>query len=304
MVDSSADEGHLRATGEGAFDLNKKRYNVAVSRARDQILMVHSFDLINLRSDDLRHQLLQHIQNPRSSIQAYEQEVDKTESPFEKEVLKRLTASGFKVRTQWEVGYYRIDMVVEGGGKRLAVECDGDRYHPIEKLADDMERQSVLERLGWQFARIRGSAFFRDPDLAMKSVLERLEEIGILPEIHRPEEYSTDMTLINELDQLINEGIDLIDDDDQVSVKEKENSSSETRKDKASSIIKLEELILSYGQAVHISDLCKDISIDRGYKRLSSNLRRKIELEIKAAVKKGMIIVEDDMVQLVRSMEI
>jgi very-short-patch-repair endonuclease len=198
-----------------------------------------------------------------SRLRVGEQEVDKTESPFEKEVLKRLTAAGFKVRTQWEVGYYRIDMVVEGGGKRLAVECDGDRYHPIEKLADDMERQSVLERLGWQFARIRGSAFFRDPDLAMKSVLERLEEIGILPEIHRPEEYSTDMTLINELDQLINEGIDLIDDDDQVSVKEKENSSSETSKDKASSFIKLEELILSYGQAVHISELCKDISIDR-----------------------------------------
>ncbi|WP_406707183.1 hypothetical protein [Tunturiibacter gelidoferens] len=32
--------------------------------------------------------------------------------------------------------------------ERLAVECDGDRFHTLETLQSDMERQAVLERLG------------------------------------------------------------------------------------------------------------------------------------------------------------
>ncbi|MGA7626452.1 MAG: hypothetical protein WCA91_23035, partial [Candidatus Acidiferrales bacterium] len=50
---------------------------------------------------------------------------------------------------QWRVGTYRIDLVVEANHKRMAVECD--RYHPLDKLGEDMERQAVLERMGWIF---------------------------------------------------------------------------------------------------------------------------------------------------------
>ena len=35
---------------------------------------------------------------------------------------------------------YRIDLVVESSNGRLAVECDGDRFHSIETVADDMAR--------------------------------------------------------------------------------------------------------------------------------------------------------------------
>lgn len=182
MVDSAADTNTLRTTGDGAFEQTKKRYNVAASRARDQLWVIHSFDPdLHLTAADIRSRLLQHVRDPDSSVRNFEQEVGRTESPFEKEVLKRLTSAGFKVRTQVEVGYFRIDLVVEGNGKRLAVECDGDRYHPIEKLAEDMNRQAILERLGWKFARIRGSSFYRDPDQAMTPVFERLHELEILP---------------------------------------------------------------------------------------------------------------------------
>jgi very-short-patch-repair endonuclease len=207
MVDSPASEGPLRATGDGAFELIKKRYNVAASRARDQMWVMHSFDPDeHLKSTDLRLKLLQHIRAPFASLGAFNQEVGKTESPFERAVLKRLTDAGYRVKSQWQVGYYRIDMVVEGAGKRLAVECDGDRYHPMEKLAGDMERQSILERLGWQFVRIRGSAFFRHPDLAMRPLFERLGELGIPPEANIDDAPAADMTLLDELDDLIRDG--------------------------------------------------------------------------------------------------
>ena len=98
-------------------------------------------------------------------------------------------------------------MFVEGIGKRLAVECDGDRYHPIEKLAEDMNRQAILERLGWKFARIRGSAFYRNPDQAMESVFTRLDELAILPNTSSVSgSGKNDTTLIDELKSIISNG--------------------------------------------------------------------------------------------------
>jgi len=70
---------------------------------------------------------------------------------------------------------------VEGDGKRLAIECDGDRYQPVEKLPEDMDRQSVLERMGWIFTRIRSSEFLRNPTRAMKFRVRKLETLEIPP---------------------------------------------------------------------------------------------------------------------------
>lgn len=210
MVDSAIDSNPLRATGDGAFEQTKKRYNVAVSRARDQIWVIHSFDPdLHLKVTDLRYRLLQHVRDPDSSVRNFEQEVGRTESPFEKEVLRRLTSAGFKVKTQVEVGYFRIDMVVEGVGKRLAVECDGDRYHPLEKLAEDMSRQAILERLGWKFVRIRGSAFYRDPNHAMSTVFKRLAELEIHPIANGDRDKSGgERVLIDQLQEIMRNGFE------------------------------------------------------------------------------------------------
>ena len=55
--------------------------------------------------------------------------------------------------------------------------------HGPEKLQEDMARQAILERLGWQFVRIRGSIFFRDEDRAMRPLFQRLEELGITADL-------------------------------------------------------------------------------------------------------------------------
>jgi very-short-patch-repair endonuclease len=110
-----------------------------------------------------------------------EEKSKRTGSVFEREVLKRLVRAGYRVTPQWRVGAYRIDLVVEANHKRMAVECDGDRYHPFDKLGEDMERQAILERMGWVFFRIRGSEFFRDADRAMEPVFAKLESLEIVP---------------------------------------------------------------------------------------------------------------------------
>lgn len=183
LVDATAVNGPLPMRGPGTQDMYKKRFNVAASRARDQLWVVYSLDpATNLKPGDLRLQLIKHAQNP-FAISAYAKRLEqKTESEFEKLVLRSLVQAGYRVTPQWQVGAYRIDMVVEGGGKRLAVECDGDKWHPPEKLQEDIARQAILERLGWSFVRLRGSQFFRNPNQAMEEVFQKLREQEIPPE--------------------------------------------------------------------------------------------------------------------------
>ena len=171
----------------------KKRFNVAVSRARDQVWVVHSLDYKrDLKPGDLRRQLLEWADNPKAFINRMEEE--KAESPFEKEVIRRLSTRGYRVIPQYQVGAYRIDIVVEGSHRRVAVECDGDRYHSTtEQIRYDLDRQALLERLGWQFIRIRGTEFFRDPENTMRRVERELSHLEVEPigpknEGHRDDE--------------------------------------------------------------------------------------------------------------------
>ncbi|HEY1471419.1 MAG TPA: AAA domain-containing protein [Candidatus Acidoferrum sp.] len=178
LVDT-AERGALSLRDQELF---KQRFNVAASRARDQMWIVHSLTPGNdLKPDDLRRQLIEHAEDPARLMRALEEKEKRTPSNFEREVMKRIVAAGYRVTPHWKIGTFRIDLVVEGGGKRLAIECDGDRYHPLEKLPEDMDRQSVLERMGWIFTHIRSSEFLRNPARAMKPVFEKLEMLEIPP---------------------------------------------------------------------------------------------------------------------------
>ncbi|MCI0664227.1 MAG: AAA domain-containing protein, partial [Acidobacteria bacterium] len=180
VVNGPDQNGPLRIRLE---DLFKKRFNVAASRPRNQLWVVHSLQpAIDLKPGDLRRRLIEYAQNPAAQIQTQLKESGRVESEFERRVMTALLDAGYQVRPQWRVGAYRIDLVVSGQNNRLAVECDGDRWCPLEKIPEDMERQAILERLGWKFIRIRGSEFFRDPAKTMRPVFARLESLGIEPE--------------------------------------------------------------------------------------------------------------------------
>ncbi|MGB7682078.1 MAG: AAA domain-containing protein [Candidatus Acidiferrales bacterium] len=160
----------------------KQRFNVAASRARDQMWVIHSVSpRTDLKQGDLRRRLIEHCLDPTILMRSLDEKNKRVESEFERLVMRRLITAGYRVTPQWKVGAFRIDLVVEGENKRLALECDGDRFHPIEKLGEDMERQAILERLGWVFIRIRGSQFFQDPERGMKPIFAKLESLEISP---------------------------------------------------------------------------------------------------------------------------
>ena len=195
---SAAGAGHRIGALTSAKD--QRRFNVAASRAKDQLWLFHSVEPSDLNPECMRAKLLDYCMHPMEDafVQGTELPVEDLrrqasgarkvgsqpepfDSWFEVDVYLKLHDRGFRVAPQREVAGYRIDLVVEGGQSRLAVECDGDQWHGPEQYEADMNRQRQLERSGWIFWRVRGSEFYCNPDAALLDLWSVLESRGIHP---------------------------------------------------------------------------------------------------------------------------
>lgn len=162
----------------------EQRFNVAASRARERMILVRSIELDQLSpSDKLRRALLEHFRSPfPNDTEAAADARLRCESDFEREVFDALFDRGYALDTQVRVGQHRIDIVVEGeDDRRLAIECDGDRYHGPEQWPADMQRQRTLERAGWRFWRCFASRFVRERQAALDELCELLDVMDIKP---------------------------------------------------------------------------------------------------------------------------
>ncbi|MFQ1017325.1 AAA domain-containing protein [Gilliamella sp. BG7] len=182
--------GHVQAQTRDMF---AQRFNVAASRARDRMYLVRSIKIDELsKADLLRSKLIQHFQTPFiQNEEKLEISRELCESQFEREMFDILVSHGYRVIPQVRVGSYRIDMVVEGeSDSRLAIECDGDKYHTPEQWPRDMHRQRILERAGWKFWRCFASTFNRYKEDVIKDLINTLTEYNIYP-------YSTSAPISN-----------------------------------------------------------------------------------------------------------
>ncbi|GAA1275832.1 hypothetical protein GCM10009609_43560 [Pseudonocardia aurantiaca] len=167
----------------------EQRYNVAVSRAQDQLWLFHSVTADLLRHGDLRRSLLEYMTSgegarvdPVLTDVTRDRRHDKFDSLFEQRVYRDLIDRGYHVTPQVETNGRRIDLVVTGGAGKLAVECDGDAFHTTsEQQLADLHREQELKRCGWTFERIRGSEYVLNPERALAPVWERLDALGIGP---------------------------------------------------------------------------------------------------------------------------
>lgn len=170
----------------------QQRFNVALSRARDRTYLFRSVDDNAFGGDTLTGKLMQHFRQPFKQDQKRVSAArDLCESGFEFEMFDALTKRGYRVRPQVPCGGHRIDFVVEGNeGRRLAVECDGDRYHGPGQWGADMVRQRVLERAGWVFWRCFASSFVRNREGVLADLFATLAQLGIEPIGDEPESNS------------------------------------------------------------------------------------------------------------------
>ena len=166
-------------------DGGQRRLNVAVTRARRSMTVVHSLRPTDIVSTTPGAQLLRrYLEYAQDPVRAFEREIILTqdaepESPFEEAVRRALEARGHQVDSQVGVSGYRIDLGIrspDGATYDLGVECDGYTYHATPAARDrDWLRQQVLEGLGWCIHRVWSTAWVRNPEAEIARIEEALD---------------------------------------------------------------------------------------------------------------------------------
>lgn len=159
--------------------------NVAFTRARDEIHLFHSapvetFTLADGRPGALTR-WLQHCITVQSAGRARpgDSRLGRIDSEFEAEVAAALRGRGLRVLHQYPSCGFHIDLVCEHeDGTRIAVECDGERYHLDEhgqpKL-EDLEREAILLRARWTVVRVPYRKWLNNPEGEVAKILGALE---------------------------------------------------------------------------------------------------------------------------------
>ncbi|MCF7957651.1 MAG: AAA family ATPase [Phycisphaerae bacterium] len=181
-------------------DSDRKRMNVAASRAKDQVWLFHSVTPDILSPKCFRKQLLDYYLCPESTItNALGEEAESlrykahtanriNEKPpkpydswFEVDVILDIASKGYRVIPQYKFARKRIDMVIEGLGTNLAVECYGDYWHGADEYEKDVIRKRQLERCGWTFHIIRECEYYSNPEKSIEQLIKKCAMMGIMP---------------------------------------------------------------------------------------------------------------------------
>ena len=185
-------------------DGGENRLNVAISRAKEKIFVVTSIESEELLVDSTKNngpklfkQYLEYVK----AIDARNNELAESillsladrntqeqnqiifDSEFEEEVYKKLIERGYNVKTQYGVGGYRIDLVIQGQSEEniLGIECDGRLYHSAKSARErDYHRQKYLESRGWKIYRIWSTNWWRNPDLEIQKLENYIKKIESL----------------------------------------------------------------------------------------------------------------------------
>jgi very-short-patch-repair endonuclease len=157
-----------------------RRLNVAITRARHEMMIFTSFDssMIDLNRTnsravrDLKHFLEFADRGPQALAEAVRGSVGGYDSPFEEAVARRLIDRGWQVVPQIGVSRFRIDLGIvhpdRPGDYLVGIECDGASYHSAATARDrDKVRAAVLGGLGWKLLRVWSTDWWVNPEGAL-----------------------------------------------------------------------------------------------------------------------------------------
>jgi very-short-patch-repair endonuclease len=157
-----------------------RRLNVAVTRARREMIVFTSFDpsMIDLNRTsaravaDLKHFVEFAQRGPRALAELVRGSVGGFESPLEEYVAQGLRAKGWQVVPQIGVSRFRIDLGIvhpdRPGDYLVGVECDGATYHSAATARDrDQVRSGILQGLGWKLLRVWSTEWWVDKEGAL-----------------------------------------------------------------------------------------------------------------------------------------
>jgi very-short-patch-repair endonuclease len=190
--------------------LNKEggdnRLNVAVSRAKERIVVVSSIEpeqldvagsknrgprllrdylayakAVSRRESEERDAVLRSV-NPALDVNLGVARAP-FESPLEEQIHDALTRRGLGLVPQVGVSGYRIDFGVvdpkDPTRYLLGIECDGATYHSAASARErDVYRQRFLESRGWTIHRVWSRNWWRNRDAEVEEIVRRVDALA------------------------------------------------------------------------------------------------------------------------------
>lgn len=164
----------------------EKRLNVAVSRAREEMLIYTSLrsDMIDLSraqnsgSRGLK-EFLEYARRGKSYILIKNGEQKEYKEGIEKYIARDLEARGYKCNINVGTSDFRVDIGVisnEDPNKySLGILCDSKSYIESKTAKDrNVTQKAVLNRLGWKIIRIWSLDYFDSPNYVIDKIVEAI----------------------------------------------------------------------------------------------------------------------------------
>ena len=266
----------------------QRRLNVAVTRAKEEIIFVASvraadLDLSGSTSEGahLLKAYLEYAEKGVDSLAAAREEfAGEAESPFEEEVASALQRHGLEPVPQVGCGGFRIDLALKHperpGEFCLGIECDGATYHSSQTARDrDRIRQSILESLGWRMVRVWSTDWVRDPAKQVNRILAAYEMAIAAAE---PQIFVNGTTEEEDVDlkpTVVNVGRPML---------PTFSSITDVPNDQ---IRKTAETVLLHAGATEFEDLIKLTARELGFRRLGPRIRQKLEDQLLRELQRG-----------------
>jgi hypothetical protein len=166
----------------------ERRLNVAVTRAREKVILVSSikYDDIRLESTQaegvhsLHHYMRYAERRPRNLDDVAVEEVSLT-SPLDDEVAEEVKRLGYRTVPWVGSGVFRVDLgvvdPVDPGRFILGIMCDGENYVTADTARDrDRLRIQVLENLGWRIHRVWSPDWVQRRETEAKRLAKALKD--------------------------------------------------------------------------------------------------------------------------------
>jgi len=166
----------------------ERRLNVAVTRAREKIVLVASIRANDIKLSDSSpegvrtlHQYLDYAERGPKALGLTYSQKNVFDSKIEKVVASEIQNMGYQVNPQVGFSGYRIDIgILDPSNPEsflLGVECDGNTYRSSCSARDrDRLREQILKQLGWKIHRIWSPTWVSRRDSEVKRLKEALKK--------------------------------------------------------------------------------------------------------------------------------
>ena len=166
----------------------ERRLNVAVTRAREKVILVTSIkasdiDLSATSSEGVLtlYHYLDYAERGPDALKLIHPQSGEFESPLEEDVAEEIRRMSYNVIPQVGCSGYRIDIGVidpaNPGRFLLGVECDGATYRSSYSARDrDRLREQVLKKLGWRIYRVWAPTWVARRESEVRRLKDALEQ--------------------------------------------------------------------------------------------------------------------------------